>query len=356
MYHALIMAGGTGTRMWPLSRRDRPKQSLQLIGGRTMFQAAVDRLDPLFPPERIHVVTRSEHVESLQQQAPQVPAHNFVVEPEGRGTAPAIGLAAVHLCQRDEDATMAVLTADQHIADTARFRASLEAAAQVAAQGHLVTLGIRPTEPATGYGYIKQGARHADAGDFQVYSVDRFAEKPDLETARSMLASGEYAWNAGMFIWRVQRVLAELERHMPALYQQLMVLHTVAATPRYNQQLHELWPQVKKQTIDYGVMEKADDIVVIPVDMGWSDVGSWTSLMKLLKPDAAGNVSVGSHLSLDTRNSFVYSSKRTVATIGLEDMVIVETEDALLVCPREREQEVRSIVELLETEGPAELL
>jgi mannose-1-phosphate guanylyltransferase len=356
MYHALIMAGGTGTRLWPLSRRNRPKQALPLIGDRTMFQAAVERLGPLFPPDRIHVVTRREHVPQLRDQAPQLPPANFVVEPEGRGTAPAIGLAAVYLAQRDPEATMAVLTADQHIADTERFRAALEAAAQVAAENRLVTLGIRPTTPATGYGYIKQGKALAEVGDFQVFGVDRFTEKPDVETAQRMLDSGAYAWNAGMFIWRVPCILEQLEGHMPSLYQHLMSLKHPVGTPESQEELVRLWPQVARETIDYGVMEKADDIVVIPVDMGWSDVGSWSSLMELLDKDEAGNVVVGHHLNVDTRDCLIYSSKRTIATIGVQDLVIVETEDALLVCPRDREQEVRRIVQRLEEEGPAELL
>ena len=361
MYHALIMAGGTGTRLWPLSRRSRPKQAIPLVGERTMFAAAVERIAPLFPTERIAVVTRQEHVDILAAQAPELPAANFLVEPEGRGTAPAIGLAAIHLHHHDPEAIMAVLTADQHIADTARFCLPLAAAAEAAQQGKLVTLGIHPSSPATGYGYIQQGdplGALGSIGDFPLYRVDRFIEKPDLETATYMVASGDYSWNSGMFIWRVDRILEEFQRYMPQLYAQLAELEAVIDSPDYQPALERIWPQVAKETIDYGVMEKADDITVIPVDIGWSDVGSWASLPELLAADESGNTVIGPHLGVDTRNSLIYGSrsrdgndKRLIATIGVEDLVIVDTEDALLICPRDREQEVRRVVQLLEEQG-----
>jgi len=359
MYHALIMAGGTGTRLWPLSRRRRPKQAIPLIDERTMFAAAVERISPLFPSERVAVVTRREHVDILADQAPELPAANFIVEPEGRGTAPAIGLAAIHLHHRDPEAVMAVLTADQHIADTARFCLALAAAAEAAQQGKLVTLGIQPSNPSTGYGYIQQGdplGSLGSIGDFLLYRVDRFTEKPDLETATYMVDSGDYSWNSGMFIWRVDRILEEFQRHMPQLHAQLMELETVIDTPDYQPALERIWAQVAKETIDYGIMEKADDIAVIPVDIGWSDVGSWASLTELLAADESGNTVIGPHLGVDTHNSLIFGSrdgndKRLIATIGIENLVVVATEDALLICPRDREQEVRRIVQLLEEQG-----
>ena len=348
MYHALIMAGGIGTRLWPISRRRNPKQAQPLIGDRTLFQVAVDRIAPLFPPERLSVVTRAEQVDSLVSQVSGLPPANFVVEPEGRGTAPAIGLAAIHLRQRDPEAIMVVLTADQSIADVERFRKVLTAAESVAAQGRLVTLGIRPTFASTGYGYIEQGEPLASVLDFSVSRVARFTEKPDQETAIRLVESGRYSWNSGMFIWRVDRILEEFERHMPAFYAQLSELEAALGTPDFKSVLERIWPQVAKETIDYGVMEKADDIAVIPVEIGWSDVGSWTTLMPLLDADADGNAVVGPHVGIDTRGSLILGDKRLIATIGVEDLVIVDTEDALLVCPRDREQDVRRIVQLLE--------
>ena len=355
-FYALIMAGGFGTRLWPLSRRNRPKQSLTLVGGRTMFEHAVDRIAPLFQSEQILVVTGAEHVASLAAQAPELPPRNFLVEPEGRGTAPAIGLGAIHLRRQDPEAIMAVLTADHFIADAARFREALTAAAQVAEEGHLVTLGITPSSPSTGYGYIKQGQSLGTVEGFPVFRAARFTEKPSLETAFHMVESGEYTWNSGMFIWRLDRILEEFQRQMPEFYVQLAEVEAALGTTGYEPSLNRVWPQVVKQTIDYGVMEGAEDVAVIPVDIGWSDVGSWTSLSELLPADEDGNIVVGSHVGIDTRDTLIFGGKRLIATIGLEGMVIVDTGDALLVCPMEREQEVRAMVRWLDRENQGDYL
>jgi len=359
VYYALIMAGGVGTRLWPLSRRNRPKQSLKLVGERTMFEHAVDRIVPLFQPEQIFVVTGAEHIVSLKAQAPELPAENFIVEPEGRGTAPAIGLGAIHLRRRDPEAIMAVLTADHFIADVVRFRQVLTAAAQVAEEGHLVTLGITPASPSTGFGYIKQGESLGVVDGFPVFRAERFTEKPSLETALHMVESGEYSWNSGMFIWRVDRIMEEFQRQMPEFFVRLAEVEATLGSPGYEPTLNRVWPQVVKRAIDYGVMEGAEDVAVMPVDIGWSDVGSWASLAGLLSADAEGNVVVGPHVGIGTRDTLVFGDKgkrRLVATIGLEGMMIVDTEDALLVCSREREQEVREIVRRLEESGRSEWL
>jgi mannose-1-phosphate guanylyltransferase len=351
-FYALIMAGGIGTRLWPLSRRDRPKQSLRLIGKRTMFEHAVDRIAPLFQPEEIFVVTGSEHVAALAAQAPELPPENFIVEPQGRGTAPCIGLGAIHLRRQDPDAVMAVLTADHFISDVPQFRRVLTAAAEIAEDGHLVTLGIKPSSPSTGYGYIKQGESLAEVDGFTAFRAERFTEKPSLETAMHMVESGDYSWNSGMFIWRLDRIMEEFRRQMPEFYVQLAEIEATLHTSGYEATLNRIWPQVIRQTIDYGVMEGAEDVAVIPVDIGWSDVGSWASLMELLTADEEGNIVVGPHLGIDTRDTLVFGAsegkRRLITTIGLEGMVIVDTEDALLVCSREREQEVRAIVRQLE--------
>jgi mannose-1-phosphate guanylyltransferase len=312
-----------------------------------MFQHAVDRIASLFPPERILVVTRSEHTSMLMAQVPELLPQNCIVEPEGRGTAPAIGLAAIHLHRNDPDAMMAALTADHYIADTAGFRQALMAAALVAEDRHLVTLGIKPTSPSTGYGYIQQGASLGTVDGFPTFQVERFVEKPNLETATMMMESGKHSWNSGMFIWRVDRILDEFQRQMPQFYAQLTKVEATLGMPAYDATLNHIWPQVTKQTIDYGVVEGAKDVAVIPVSIGWTDVGSWGNLLELLSADENGNIFVGPHVGIDTHDTLAFGGKRLIATIGVKGMVIVDTEDALLVCPKEREQEVREIVSRL---------
>jgi mannose-1-phosphate guanylyltransferase len=355
-FYALIMAGGGGTRLWPLSRHSRPKQALTLVDERTMFEHAVDRIAPIFQPEEILVVAGSDQIEQLLLQTPELPAENFIVEPMGRGTAPAIGLGAIHIHHRDPQAVMAVLTADHFIRDVEQFRRALKAAARVADEGHLVTLGITPSFPSTGFGYIEQGEQLDVVDGFPVLRVDQFTEKPSPETAFRMVESGLYSWNSGMFIWRADRILEEFERQMPDFYNQLVQIGAVLDTPAYKPTLERIWPEVTPQTVDYGVMEGAQDVAVLPVDIGWSDVGNWSSVRDILPTDEDGNVVVGDHVGLDTRDTIVFGSRRLVATIGLRDMVIVDTDDAVLICPREREQEVRELVQRLKEMGRKEML
>ena len=356
MYYALIMAGGVGTRLWPLSREKTPKQALTLIGNRSMFQHAVDRLSPLFTPEKIFVVTSSEYVETLANQEPEIPVENFIIEPEGRGTAPAIGLAALHLQRKDTEAVMAVLTADHFISHTEDFRHALKVAYKMAMDNYLVTLGIQPNEPATGYGYIHQAGLIKVVDKFSIYQVARFVEKPCLEDAQKMLTSGDYSWNSGMFIWKISTILAEFARQMPGFYDQLIQISSTLANPECLERIKPIWSNVKKETIDYGIMEGAKQVVVIPVNIGWADIGSWGSLYDLLSKDDQGNISVGDTIHLHTSNTLSFGGKRLIAAIGVEDLIIVDTEDALLVCKRGHEQDVKTIVSRLKDEDKHHLI
>ncbi len=349
-YYAVIMAGGGGTRLWPLSRQKTPKQSIKLLGSgsaaRTLYQIAVDRLQPLFPPERILVVTSAAYVPSLQEQRPAIPPGNFILEPEPRGTAPALGLAALAVRARDPHGLMACLTADHFIRNEDHFRRLLAAAAEVAGQDGLVTLGIEPTFPATGMGYIQRGNALGEFGGFRVYRVRRFKEKPGLRDAQAMLADGLHSWNSGMFIWKAGRLLAEFARQMPDLHSQLQHIEREPAA------LGAVWAHVPNVTIDYGIMEGAEDVAVIAAgDLGWDDVGSWEAVLDVLPHDEAGNVVVGTELlGLDTRGTLVHaaqSQRKLVAMIGVKDLVVVDTGDVLFICPREKSQEVRSIVAAL---------
>jgi mannose-1-phosphate guanylyltransferase len=340
-----------------LSRRQYPKQALKLVGDQTLMQHAVSRLTPQITPDQIFVITRKEHVEPLSVQVPQLPQENFIVEPEGRGTAPAIGLAAIHLQQRDPEAVMVVLTADHFMVDDAGFRQALKAAEEVARDGYLVTLGIRPTFPSTGYGYVQQGEFLRTAESLAVFRTDRFTEKPGLEEAQKLVDSGVYSWNSGMFVWRVDRILNEFQHQMPEFYEQLQNIAAALETEDYEQVLGRVWPTVKQETIDYGIMEGADEVAVIPVDIGWYDVGSWASLLDVLPSDEEGNTVVGNHLGIDSTDLLVVGDgEKLVATIGLEGLVIVDTKDALLICSKEREQDVRAMVKLLESQGLDDLL
>ncbi len=361
------MAGGIGTRLWPRSRRTNPKQLQNLLFdlgegvARTMLQEACHRIAPLIPNDRILVIANEAYTDVVRQQIPQVPAANVVGELEGHGTAPAIGLSALYLRRLDPEAVMAVLTADHYIEKADELRRALGAAAQVAEAGRLVTLGIQPDRPATGYGYIHRSEKLAEISGFDVYRVEEFTEKPDLATAQAFLESGRYYWNSGMFIWKVSTIMREFERLMPQLYAQLMEIDAALGTAEERAVLERVWPQVENETIDYGVMERAEDVAVIPVDIGWSDVGDWTALSEILPADSEGNViarssAVGQHVGLDTKGCLIHASRRLVATIGLEDMIVVDTDDALLVCPKERAQEVRDLVRKLKESGREEYL
>jgi mannose-1-phosphate guanylyltransferase len=348
---AAILAGGSGTRLWPLSTKATPKQFLPLTGERTMIQATVDRLGALTTPEQTYIVTFADYVPLVREQLPQVPPANIIAEPQGRGTAASIGLAAIHIAARDPQGVMGVFSADHLIADIAGFQRALVFAEQLAREGHLVTLGIQPTAPETGFGYIQAGADLARSPDGLVaYAARRFVEKPDRERAIAFMESGEYAWNAGIFIWRADRILDEIRRYVPAVGGVLDEIAVGLAQGRADEAMRAAWPRLTANvTIDFGVLEKAGDIAMIPVSIGWSDIGSWSQIAALHGDTLVERPGMPArHIAVGTRDTFVYSTTgRTIATAGVRDLIVVDTGDALLICHRDATQLVRQIADQL---------
>ena len=346
-FYALIMAGGGGTRLWPLSRRDKPKQVLPLTEERTLFQVTVERLHDLFQPDQIFVVAGPELSQLLRENTPYIPIENFIVEPSARDSGPAAGLGTSTIMQRDPEAVIAVLSADHHIANEHRFIEALRCAYDYATAGHIVTLGITPSFAATGFGYIQRGEPISACGEFTAYVSQRFTEKPDEATALAFVNSGMYSWNAGIFIWKAKQALAEFERQQPEMHS---LLKQIAASP---DQLPALWDQMKKLSLDYAIMEGAANVAIIPVDIGWSDVGTWAALFEVLTVDENGNAQRGNfdgHIQIDTHSTLIVSD-RMVVTIGVDNLVIVDTDDVILVCHTDRAQDVRNVVQQLRESG-----
>ena len=354
-YYAIIMAGGGGTRLWPWSRKGQTKQMLRIVGDRSMFQSTIDRLRDLIPGDNMLVITTAEQAEKLENQAEEIVRENYILEPMPKGTASVVGMAAIQLLARNQNAVMAILTADHYIRDVEYFRSLLESAFLEAEKGHLVTLGIEPTFPSTGMGDIEQGELIETAGGNPVHRVSRFCEKPDHDTAVKFLASGNYSWNSGMFIWRTDRILAEIEKDLPDLYAKLMKIYPTIGTPAYDECVAEVWPTIRAQTIDYGVMEKADDVVVLPArGLGWNDIGSWESIYDVLDEDENGNIHINCrtyHLDSSGVLSCSENKDKMIITVGMKDVVIVETDKAVMVCPKQDTQRVKEIVQYLKDNG-----
>jgi len=349
---AVIMAGGRGERLWPLSTAERPKQFLRLGGKQSMLQATAARVRPLIPEEDVCVVVPDAFTHFVREQLAISP-ERVIVEPMGRNTAPCIGLAAIKLEAEDPEGTMIVLPADHVIQDQARFLKILESAIAVAeTEERLVTLGVIPDRPATGYGYIQQGKRLCASGDAEIYEVEKFTEKPDETTAVRFLQEGGYYWNSGMFVWRAAVILAAIEQHMPALYAGLQEIREHLQLPDFGEVTERVFRELKAVSIDYGVMERSDNVCVIPADIGWSDVGDWAALAEVMGQDDCGNVVFAEHVGIDTQNSMIYStSSKPIATIGLDGVVIVDTNDGLLVIDKSRAQEVREIRKMVKGDG-----
>lgn len=349
--YALVLSGGAGTRLWPRSRRARPKQFLDLLGERSLFAETLARIAPLVPLDRVLVAAPPEHGALVREEAPAVPRANLVTEPYPRGNAAAIGLGVLVVATRDPQAVVAILPSDHVVLQPDTFRGCLRAAQAAADAGYLVTLGITPTGPDTGFGYIERTDEAVTDG---VFGVRRFVEKPKREAAIEMLQSGRYLWNAGMFVGQVGRILEEYRRHLPATARALESLRPVVGSPRWDAVLADAWEETDRTTFDYGVMEKADRVAVVPADIGWKDVGNWARLAELVRKE--DNYAVGTLLVEGSEGLYVYSPKKVVAAVGVEDLVIVDTEDALLVARKGRAEEVKAIVERLQREGRTDLL
>ena len=358
--YVVILAGGTGTRFWPLSRKSRPKQLISVLDGPTMLQRTVERVLPM-QPKRILVVTNRLQAEETEKQLARyrsLTSLDVIAEPLGRNTAPAVGLAAAIIAAHDPEGVMTVLPADHYIRDDDGLRRVLQAAAHTARNGWLVTLGIVPTAPETGYGYLEADMSLRGEGPFP---VTRFVEKPDRATALGYLESGNYFWNSGMFVWRADTILSEIADQMPEL-------STALATLSFNGDVWELsdlagqiariYGAIGSQSIDYGVMEKSDKVQMLPAGIGWSDLGSWSALPEVVATDELETVVVNSsaHIAIDSRRCVVSGNGGVVATIGVDDLIVVSTGDAVLVCPRERAQELRRVVEELEKRGMSQYL
>ena len=377
---AIILAGGSGARFWPLSRETLPKQMLQIVGEDTLLRQTVKRIQGFVPSGNIWIVTTLDkapdirfHLNPLGPLAKEVPV---LAEPLGRNTAPAIGLAAACLSRLSPESVMIVMPSDHAIPTRDRFLDDVKLAVRGAIAGHLVTFGIRPDRPETGYGYIKAASdqpnkrnkrdkpNELDKPDEpdKLLDVERFLEKPDLRTAKAFLSEGGYFWNSGIFVWKTSVILSEIEKHLPSLHEKLKeidsLLHGVLQTdrPESLDQLDKLYSSIEPVSIDHGVMERSSNVRMVPASFQWSDLGSWAALDDVVERDGAGNILQGNVIDVDSRNSIVFSDKRLIATIGLREMAVVDTPDATLVIPKERAQEVRKIVDILKSEGREEHL
>ena len=353
MLHAVIMAGGSGTRFWPASRRDRPKQLLQLWGPHSLIRDTVDRLRGLVPDERQYVITNRRLTAAVAGQLPELPPGNIVGEPCKRDTAPCIGLAAAMVSRIDPDATMVVLPADHVITDPAAFADAVRAAERLvdATPSRLVTFGIRPSYPAESFGYIERGEPLAVPGG-AAYRVDRFREKPDRRTAEEYLATGRFYWNSGIFVWRAETILRALAEAEPEMYGHLARIRDAIGGPDEDATLEREFAAIDGKSIDYAVMERYPDVAVIEAPFPWDDVGSWRALSRLHPADPRGNTVIADHVGIDTRDSIIFGGDdHTIVTIGVENLVIVHTDDATLVASAEAEERVREAVQELQRRG-----
>ncbi|WP_025162165.1 mannose-1-phosphate guanylyltransferase [Paraclostridium bifermentans] len=343
----VIMAGGGGTRFWPISRQETPKQLLNLSGEDTLINETIDRVNKLSCKENLFVVTNKKQVEPLKETTKnRLLTQNILVEPDARNTSAAIGYAAFNLMKKHGDGIMCIYPADHHIKHEEEFLNVLNRAIKVADESDkIVTIGIKPTFPSTGYGYINFD-KGETVGQFS-HEVIEFVEKPKYNKALQYLESGRYLWNSGMFVWKVSKVLEDFKRYLPKLYDKLEELSEYMSTDKELEMIEKIYPTIPSISVDYGIMERSNDVVVVPGDFGWNDVGSWDVLGSIFPTDDHGNIRRGETIAIDTQNSVVYSDEKLVTAVGIKDLIVVSTEDAVMVCPKDRAQDVKSIVEEL---------
>jgi mannose-1-phosphate guanylyltransferase len=353
--YAVIMAGGSGTRFWPLSRRKHSKQLLTLFGQSSLLEQTVARIQPIIPLDHIYIFTSEPILKKVRRLLPRIPSDQIVGEPASRNTAPTLGVAAQEIGRRDPDGLMVVLPSDHIIAKPAVFRKVLGSACRVASTaGRSVVLGLKPTRPDTGFGYVRLGSREGKVAGHEVFRVDNFTEKPTLARARRYVASGRYLWNGGMFIWKASTLIENFERFQPEMASQLTQIAEAGGvrSPAFRR----LYPKFQKISVDYALMEKISNIYAVPADIGWNDVGSWAVVYELASQDWEKNVRPSASLSLDSQGNMVVSPKKFVVTIGVQHLIVVETDDALLVCARDRSQDVGKAVQELARLGRHDLL
>jgi len=355
--HIVIMAGGKGARFWPMSRLSQPKQLLAIAGEKTLIRQTVDRVARLVPPQNILIVTAGDHAARLAAQVPEIPVENILIEPCGRNTAPCICLAAMTIDRRCGDDTMVVLPADHYVADARAFCHIIEAACSAAREtANLVTIGISPARPETGYGYIQCGEMAANFCSENFFKVSAFHEKPSFDRARQFVADRRYLWNSGMFVWRTSVILEGMQTHVPTIYHELRALgpHLHAVPPQTL--LRQAYDRLPSVSIDYGLMEHAHNVLTVRSEFGWNDIGSWSAVYDVLPKDGHSNAVSGKVLALSSSRNLIFSPHKLTALVGVDDLIIVDTGDALLVCARDRAQDVKRMVEDLEAHDKKELL
>ncbi len=348
--YIVLMAGGVGSRFWPRSRKELPKQMLNLLGEQSMLQMTYERIKPLVEPEKILVITNSDLSALAKEQLPELPEENIISEPFGRNTAPCIGLAAAIIQSRTaRDEVMVTLPADHLIADDKKFRQTIRAAEEFAGNNQcLVTLGVKPGYPETGYGYIQRGEETAMTGGLPVYKVKTFAEKPNMDTAKRFIKSGDFLWNSGMFIWSVDLILKEFNTHEPEMAEGFKVIRKAAGADSMADVIFDVYSKLRSISIDYAIMERAENVCIIEADFIWNDLGSWEAAYNIAEKDKQGNaVQAKFFQALDSENNYIFTPDKVVAMIGVEDLVVVETKDALLICKKEQSQKVKEVVDAL---------